>query len=272
MPRKMNPYLPSVTRKCLTCGKPFTGFQCEVKTGRAKYCSSSCASEGVSRFPEIVAAAPGTIPEIADRIGGSPDSLTYSIRRLCEMGRLHASGVVPNVNRTTEKSPFFLVTFAPGPSPIEGTPVSARAALTFFLCRMVLDAMPGMQSEIVARTGIPSSTVAKLVRDLRAAGKTHIARWRRAKGTGTFTPVHVVGAGVDAKCTLKRLTPQELQARFRKRLERSGKAEEYRAQISERRKHARMRTISGDPLTNALFGTPKQRKQKATQPHGGSNE
>ena len=35
----------SITKICLICGNPFIAYPCEIKVGRAKYCSKKCQQE-----------------------------------------------------------------------------------------------------------------------------------------------------------------------------------------------------------------------------------
>lgn len=259
MTRKNRPYRHSVEVPCAQCGTVKKQFQADIDNGGGKYCSTACQAEGQSRHAEILAAAPGTIREIAARLGSDEYTICHPIRRLCRAGRMHASGLVVAGEQTARS--HFLVVFSAGPGEDPDVPTSAREALPYFLDQMIVAAMPGTTRAIAKATGITERTVASRIVHLRAAKKCHTGRWKRSKGKGYPAAVHTAGEGVDAPM-IAPLTRQERFANWMKRLRRTGNIEQHLAHRREVAAYKKLRTTTGDPLLNALFGSPAQRKQR----------
>lgn len=96
----------------------------------------------------------------------------------------------------------------------------------------VVAAMPGTVPEIMARSGMTETTVKRWIRILRAAGESHIAKWKRSIGSGAFQSVHVLGAGQDARCYLQPYTTAQLSKRSRRAGKVDGRAEATQARRS----------------------------------------
>jgi hypothetical protein len=123
----------------------------------------------------------------------------------------------------------------------------------------VLAALPGTRPAIAAATGLPTYTVARAVAQLHREGKVHVGRWRHRDGGGVPMPVYVPGPGADAPENLKRLTRQQIWARYEKRVKGT--------EVDDRRKAQRsglywQRKAAAAPngWAAALFAPPPQRR------------
>lgn len=267
MARVMKPYRHSVIVPCAHCGTPKRQWQADIDAGAGKYCSTKCQAEGQSRYPEILAALPGTLEGVAQRIGADSVTVAHAARRLCPAGRMHASSIVRVERDDGVRARSFAVVFSAGPSPFEVPPLTAREALTFFIDRMIVESMPGTMKKIVDKTGLPESTVIKRIREMKTTDQAtgvqrfHIWRWKAPRGKGHHAAVYSAGPGKDAKQP-PALSQKDRYAAWVKKLRKTGKIEVLYAKARERRVYRKIRQQTGDPLISALFGAPAQRRAR----------
>jgi predicted transcriptional regulator len=241
----------------------------DISRGGGKYCSRDCQSAGMGYKALVMAALPATISQLMARISCSPDTIYKMLKRLASNREIHASGVVPSEYEGRKSAGLLAVVYAAGPGNDPEEPANPRAALTYWYRKLMLQAMPCAQKDFPKRIGIDSGTVNRLIHKLHSEGLCHIGYWRKPK-QGPPVAVYRRGAGQDVLCTVVYEPKIE---RDRRTLAARRKKDPERVRDIERSAKIRARVRKkGDPLTNALFGTPQQRKQKATQPHGGSNE
>lgn len=98
---------------------------------------------------------------------------------------------------------------------------------------IILAAMPATRRLIEIRTGLPKTTVVRRVDQLRAAGWTYICGWQ-GDHSSKFQPRFAAGKGRDRACTLKPLTPEETQRRYREKARKTGAWEERTARLRAR--------------------------------------
>lgn len=255
-------YTSTIKKPCAFCKKLFRARLSEIEIGKGKYCSTGCRAEGLSAHAEIIASLPCTGAGIAYHVGTSKYSVMHTINRLCKAGRMHAAGLCRTFPHPGKRGVIYTVYFEAGPAPSDDFPPDAKPALSFFLKKMVLDVMPATGPQIMAATDLSRSTVAKLVNELRAEKRVYVKGWKRPKSKGVFMAVYAPGAAADVPCQLERRTKKDAYARYIKRLDRSGKLEAFREKSKEKRGHLKMRKVTGDPLLNALFGSPVERRKK----------
>lgn len=257
-------------RACRHCGVTIKVPFSDARNGLGKYCSYECANKGRSHTSEILALLPATIYEVAEKMGVKPNDSVKTMARLVDKGLAHPSGM-KQVLRETGKSYQTLI-YSAGDSPDPAVPVlSLKATLSYFIEKSVLDAMPGTYMDIIEKTKMSMTTVKKIVYMLRKSvredgtkERCFIRSWRRPK-QGKYLPVYQAGPGKDVACKFKPKTRQERNLVYIAKLRRLGKLDEHRELDYSRRraKRAERSTIrQGDPLLNALFGAPSQRKQK----------
>lgn len=259
------PRLNHLICECANCGTEFTKQRKAVEEGtRGKYCSPTCQYEASGYKRPILAAMPGTMQAICARTGFSETTVIRRIKAMRESSLCHIARVVPAPADRSDKSPDFCLLYDRGPGYLEGVPLDARAALSFFYRLMVLGSMPATQSEIGDITGLSKNAVLRIVRAANAAGDCHIISWRKADNH-QYVARHAAGAGRNRTAPkLVPLTTAEISARYKVRLTKAGKMDEYREKHAKRQRDAKTRR-KGDPFQNLFFGTPAQRKQRQEQ-------
>lgn len=245
---------------CAHCGKEFKVFHSYIVDGCGKYCRIECARQGRSNFPAILGALPGTLAEIVEKAGIGEKSVARTVTRMAARGMLHAVKLAPAPSVEGKKQSALVLYFEAGPSPLEDAPLHLRELLYWLYDRVILKAMPGGQDDIARKTGIPQSSVSTHLTAMHKARMCHIKDWKPGeKGKGKFVAVWKRGKGLDAPCTLRALTAAEHHQNRIRRVVEAGKMEEFRHRRQDAQKRLRLRR-RGDPLINALFGAPKERK------------
>lgn len=240
-----------------------------ARAGLGKYCSNACANEGRSNADAVIAALPATVYSIASSVGITPHAAVKTIRRMVGKGLMHPSGLELAQRRTG--SEYHTLVYSAGAAP-DGVPVDdLKRALLHFQQQALLAAMPGTLPQLAAATGLHVNTVSRFLKAMRgepdAAGfysAAHIRSWRRPH-KGAHMPVYERGRGRDAVDKFVPRTRSERHQRLVAKLERLGKIGEYRARDAQRRQErrkAQRRLMDGDPLVNAIFGTPTDRRKK----------
>lgn len=256
-------------RTCHCCGAEFDVFESDAAAGAGKFCSIPCKNMGAGPQAIVLDCLPGTSEEIAKRSGLEQKQAMQAMARLIAKNMAHYAGLVPAPEaKEGKKRRFFTMKYAAGPQPIPSMPAKMWDATARFYRKMISEVMPGTKKQIMTRTGIDPATVLKHVDAMHADGECHIKRWRKAPKKGHHMAVYEKGPGMDAPDTIKPLTMEERYIRFRSK---PGRVEALRANQREYMRIRRIRLKKGDPLINALFGTPQQRKQAAST-QGESNE
>lgn len=114
---------------------------------------------------------------------------------------------------------------------------------------VVLAALPATQAQIHERTGLGTATVCRWIKDIRAAGESHIGGWVRTGGK--WGAIHHPGPGEDKPAP----RPKTKKARDRKRRRKdreTGRIDLIRAQ--QRKRYWDKKGARRDPLVAALFG------------------
>lgn len=255
-------------RTCYCCGKQFDVFDSDAAMGAGKFCSNDCKNLGVGPQAAVLANLPGTSEQITQRTGMQQKHAMQAVARLVKKNQVHYAGLVlaqpaaPGRNQRT-----LVMQYAAGPQPDSKVPAKNWDAIAYFYRQIILAAMPGTKAQIIQRTGMDHATALKHVDAMHAEGGIcYIKRWRKGK-QGAHMAVYQPGEGKDAPDTIKALTTSERYARFTAK---PGRLDELRANQREYMRIQRMRKVGGDPLLNALFGAPAQRKQKSNQP--GAND
>jgi hypothetical protein len=102
---------------------------------------------------------------------------------------------------------------------------------TAFAIAAFMGALPGTKSQVIAKSGLNHSTVAKLVKQFH--GKTiRIAGWAPHPVRGPEIPVFDVGTEPDAPDTRKRLTRKQINKRYEKRIKGTDTFDRRRAKRS----------------------------------------
>lgn len=117
---------------------------------------------------------------------------------------------------------------------------------------IVLAALPATQAEIRAKTGVSQAAVSRWLTYLRACSDAHIGGWTTSRKGGPPQSVYHSGAGADVVCTIKPLTPKQLNRRSRALRRKTGEWEDRKA--ADRARYWRNKPAKRDPLTAALFG------------------
>lgn len=257
-------------RECGHCKAPMRVYHCESRNGFGKYCSEPCALASRSLIPLVAPLLPATLHEIVAATRLDPKSVLHALRTMCKAGTAHPCAIVRDTVRNAPGLATHALQYDGGPQHDPDVPVgNAKLALSFFADRMIIAAMPGGIGDLARKTGFTQSMILKRLSVMRAPVDekgarmiTHIKSWKRSDaGHGNFIGVHVAGPGSDVKCTLKRLTQQQKQKRWRKAAIRSGKLEEVYARAKAKREQ-KAAVQNGDQFINALFGAPAQRKQR----------
>lgn len=128
--------------------------------------------------------------------------------------------------------------------------------------QFIINALPGTQTEILNRSGLCRKTVIKWVRQMRANREIHITRWLKHPRSGPDIPVYALGDQKDAPNRLKKLTKKQICARYYAKAKADGRYDNMQAKW--RKRHWEEKACrEGDPLINALFGTPAERLKAA---------
>lgn len=115
---------------------------------------------------------------------------------------------------------------------------------------VVLNAMPGTQTEIRERTGLSVAVVSRWAKSLHEASEVHISGWRRHPNGGPFAMVYTAGPGRDAKPP-RELSDAERTRRMRSKMRRNGEWEHRKA--AARARYYADKPARRDPLM-VLFG------------------
>lgn len=252
-------------RNCYQCGKPMKVINGEARKGRGKYCSLACNDLGKSIYPSVLAHLPGTTASIALALGMPYKTVSESIGRMARRGMLHPVGIEAGCSAAGMVG----LRFAAGPQPDERVPLSLKLALVHFVGEAILAAMPATSAKIREKTGLEESTISKRIKEMRAVVNARgwqqlcfIRSYKRTLGgRGPFLPVYDRGPGRDQPCKIEPLTRKEKTARWRRKLLRDGRKDELDERHRERQR-ARKRETTGDPLLNALFGAPADRRKQ----------
>lgn len=220
--------------------------------GDKKMCSAECRAAGNGYRLHVKAALPGALSEIVARTGLRPDTLRYQLMVMMQRGDCHVARLAEAPPDRGRCVPRFELYFEAGASEDPGVPRTLREALSYYCKKSIVAAMPGTQRQIIERTGLPQSSVSRLMGELREAGACHILRWRRAK-LGPPMPVFIAGPGKDRPCRIEPMTSAERSARYMRKAERTGLIDLLRAKNAAAQRAKTMRK-RGDPLVNALFG------------------
>lgn len=116
---------------------------------------------------------------------------------------------------------------------------------------VVLAAMPGTQSQIIAATGLSAPTVSRWCEDLVARREAHISGWYTPTHGGPLRGIYHAGPGRQARMP-RHLSDAARMRRYRRKLVAEGKWEDVLAK--RRTKAAASRVPKPDPLMKALFG------------------
>ena len=251
-----------VLTECQTCGKPFQAHLCKLENGFRKFCSVTCRHESNGFRRMVLDSLPSSPSRLCKQFNLPGKTIQRILKRGTELGDCHIVKMVcvdGEPSRNTSPYEFF---FAPGPKPIVSTlPDGFKEAQKLLLLHVVLGAMPAIQSDLRAKTGLSQSSVCVAIQQLRQEGRCHIAKWRKA-GTGAPVAVMAVGNRKDAVCRIKNFTREEIFDRYLKKLKKDGRLEDYRRRAASRQAIRALRK-KGDGMVNALFGTPEQRLKAA---------
>lgn len=238
---------------CRTCGATFNRCPAKQANGEGKYCSVDCRNSAAGYRNQVRAALPGTIADIAQRSDVSVETVRDQLVGLQKRGEAHAARLIPVPSEVRgQGAPCFAIWYDAGAGANADIPLMPRAALAHLYRQHILAAMPGTQSQLVDRTGLSQGNISRISAELHAAGKCHIARWRRGVRGGPV-PVFASGEGIDRVCKVENYTRAEVCARYKKRLEKHGLMDQHRARLAANQRAVTLRK-RGDPLINALFG------------------
>lgn len=257
-------------RTCHHCGGPLKVYNSDASRGAGKYCSEHCQAMGKSLYPRILALLPATLPAIAAKLGLPVLKVSQSIGRMAKRDLLHPCGIVPG---RADGSVHVLMLFKPGPQDDEKAPRLLNKALPYFVSKAILGALPASTARISEITGLDHSTITVRLRAMRAvvsdSGWQQVCFIRSYKRTlgrgGAFVPIYERGPGKDQPCKLKRHTPQEKWARAKRSvayLQKKRERAEQAAAKRQRRVAERRQIREGDPLLNAFFGSPADRRKQ----------
>lgn len=251
----------SVNCTCLACGTKFKESPSRVLLGCGKYCTEKCRREfwGYRRAVEVL--LPCTIKEMQSKSAAVMDSIRKIVHRSLASGEWHASHLVKNERHHGRGVATYEIVFAMGPSKDLNLPRNIRGALTYLTKQLVIKAMPATQRELIKKTGLAQGTISRMVRNLHEQKKCHISGWKPTK-RGDRMARYKGGPGEDVPNTFEPLTSAETSARYRIRLIRNGRIDEYRARGAANSRASKMRR-AGDPFINALFGKPAERLKAA---------
>lgn len=259
----------SEMRNCYHCGVQMKVINGEARKGHGKYCSQACNDMAKSIYPAVLAQLPGTTASIAQSLGVPYKTASESIGRMVRKGLIHPTGIEAGCSAAGAVG----LRFAAGPQPDKRVPLSLKLALPHFVAEAILAAMPATSAKIREKTGLEESTISNHIRAMRAVVNDRgwqqlcfIRSYKRTLGgRGPFLPVYERGPGKDQPCKIEPRTDREIYLRKKRKAMREGRAEELAERHRERqraRKRRDQRETTGDPLTNALFGTPADRRQQ----------
>lgn len=252
----------SLEHTCISCGKPFKVAPSVIAKGGGITCSSTCRREISGYRRQVLAAMPDTMAAIAEASNIELPIVRSNVRRMLAADEAHIKGFVDRGQNTGQGSPRFEPIIDVGPSPDPDMPKSSRAAVTFHMMKMVLAAMPARLQDIITTTQISAHTVQALLKQLRDDKKCHVGDWVRS-ACGPLE-VFVRGAGVDAVCKIKNLTPKEKNLRYSKKLKQEGRWEE-----KKRRNRAyywkKKAATRGDAMIGLLFGSAVKRRPQSLE-------
>jgi len=113
--------------------------------------------------------------------------------------------------------------------------------------------------QLIDRTGFSRGGVSDMLKELHSTGKCRIQRWR--KSACKPIAVYAAGPGQDSKTKPVPMTSAERDARYIKKLERTGRLGERQARMASNRR-ALIARKNGDPLVAALFGMGRAQQAK----------
>lgn len=117
----------------------------------------------------------------------------------------------------------------------------------------VLEALPGTQAQIHAKTGVSQAAISRWLTFLRACSQAHIGGWTVSeKYRGIPMAIYHPGPGADVVCTIKRMTQRDRDRRSRAVRRLTGEWEDVL--LRQRARYWRDKAPRRDPLTAAFFG------------------
>lgn len=248
--------------ECANCGASFWVQTLQIeKHSRGKYCSRACMRKRQGYRQAVLAAMPGTLNAICSRIGISESAAIRRIKALMAEGQCHAARLIPAPYDALPGGPDLVLCYDRGPGQLDDVPHAVQKAMPYFYRLAVLASMPAPLSELAEITGLSLSTVSRIVRTAIDSGDCHTSSWRK-NVIGQYVGLYTAGPGRNRlKPKINKISGAESCRRYKARLVEAGQYEEFRTKENNRRK--RQRTAQqGDPLVNAFFGTPAQRKQR----------
>lgn len=237
---------------CLGCGGTFQRVPSEIAIGKGKFCSMACKRDVFGFRRQVRDALPGTVADIVERAGVSEQVARRQLVNLQKDGEAHASHLVRLPSTGKRGGCLTAIWYEAGPGSDPDVPHEPRAAHVYLVRKALLKAMPGTQMELLERIGSTRGSMPRLIAELHQAGRCYISSWKKG-AAGAPAAVYSAGLGKDRKCNLVPLTVTQKNRRYKKRLEKRGLLDAYRA-----RNAAQQRAVTlhkrGDPLINALFG------------------
>lgn len=249
----------AVMTECQTCGTHFPAHLCKLERGFRKYCSEHCRHESNGFRRMVLAALPSTPSKLCAQFNLPNKTIQRILRRGMDSGDCHIVKMVRIDGTPPRNTSPYEMYFKPGAKPIVSTlPDNFKEVQRLLIMHVILGAMPGIQSEIRAKTGLSQASVCVAIQELRQRSACHITSWCR-HGTGGAVAVFRAGKHKDAICRIKNFTKNEIFDRYLKKLKKNGLLEDYRRRAASRQA-IRTKRKSGDPFINALFGKPSERK------------
>lgn len=249
----------AVMTECQTCGTHFPAHQCKLEKGFRKYCSPQCRHESNGFRRIVLAALPSTPSKLCAQFKLPNKTIQRILRRGMDNGDCHMVKLVRIEGTPARNTSPYEMHFKPGQKPIVSVlPDNFKEAHRLLILHVVLGAMPAIQSEIRAKTGLSQASVCVAIQELRKQGACYITGWRR-HGTGGAVAVFRAGKHKDAICRIQNFTRAEIFERYLKKLKKDDRLEDYRHRAASRQA-IRTKRKTGDPFINALFGKPSERK------------
>lgn len=150
---------------------------------------------GLPGYARIVAAMPGTVPQIAERTGMSQLGVRRIVRELRSLG---AIGEKEKTKGKPRSSPVSVWAVGDYPSNKAGTCARPRAHVIAFVKLLEEIQSPSSITDIVESVGIAHATARRVIKSLRLGGVCHIGAWQ-VQVSGPRVPMYRFGPGKDAK-------------------------------------------------------------------------